>query len=36
VLGRHYDRSTRLEPMRAALEAWAAAVERARIAASEE
>lgn len=29
VLGRHYDRSTRLEPMRAALEAWAGALEQA-------
>ena len=26
VLGRHYDRAARLEPMRAALEAWAAAI----------
>lgn len=30
VLGRHYDRSTRLEPMRVALEAWASAIEKAR------
>jgi integrase len=30
VLGRHYDRSSRLEAMRAGLEAWAAAIDAAR------
>jgi integrase len=36
VLGRHYDRSARLASMRAALEAWSATVENARMGASAE
>ena len=36
VLGRHYDRSSRLDAMRAGLEEWAQAIDAARVRSSEE